>query len=227
MHESEKWKWSHSVVSDSSRPNGPQPTRLLQPWDFPGKSTGVGCHCLLPLLALESPINMRIFTWSPIRNKVVFFRPKGLKPQLDHLPRCPTPPLPNTHKEIHRHTKQGLKITASKWWMNCTIVGSPPRISSKRDKDRTTESLRSQSALRASRTKQPSVVTVSRSEGKGDHPSGQDLTLLVSMPMLSEFQTHSLECSGRTEKQCFLHDPLALAYVRKTHHRAILMFCAH
>ena len=25
-----------------------QPTRLLHPWDIPGKSTGVGCHCLLP-----------------------------------------------------------------------------------------------------------------------------------------------------------------------------------
>ena len=24
-----------------------QPTRLRLPWDFPGKSTGVGCHCLL------------------------------------------------------------------------------------------------------------------------------------------------------------------------------------
>ena len=23
-------------------------TRLLCPWDFPGKSTGVGCYCLLP-----------------------------------------------------------------------------------------------------------------------------------------------------------------------------------
>ena len=47
MHESKKWKWSRSVVSDSSRPHGLQPTRLLCPWDFPGKSTGVGCHCLL------------------------------------------------------------------------------------------------------------------------------------------------------------------------------------
>ena len=47
MHESEKWKWSHSVVSDCSWPRGLQPTRLLRPWDFPGKSTGVGCHCLL------------------------------------------------------------------------------------------------------------------------------------------------------------------------------------
>ena len=47
MHEREKWKWSRSVVSDSSRLHGLQPTRLLRPWDFPGKSTGVGCHCLL------------------------------------------------------------------------------------------------------------------------------------------------------------------------------------
>ena len=47
VHGSEKWKWSHSVVSDSLRPHGLQPTRLLHPWDFPGKSTGVGWHCLL------------------------------------------------------------------------------------------------------------------------------------------------------------------------------------
>ena len=29
------------------RPHGLQPARLLCPWDFPGKSTGVGCHFLL------------------------------------------------------------------------------------------------------------------------------------------------------------------------------------
>ena len=47
MHKSGKWKWSCSVMYNSSRPRGLQPTRLLRPWDFPGKSTGVGCHCLL------------------------------------------------------------------------------------------------------------------------------------------------------------------------------------
>ena len=47
MHESEKWKWSRSVVSDSLWSHELQPPRLLCPWDFPGKSTGVGCHCLL------------------------------------------------------------------------------------------------------------------------------------------------------------------------------------
>ena len=34
-------------MSDSLRPHGLQPTRLLHPRDFPGKSTGVGCHSLL------------------------------------------------------------------------------------------------------------------------------------------------------------------------------------
>ena len=47
VHESEKWEWSRSVMSDSSWPHGLQPTRLLCPWDFPGKSTGVSCHRLL------------------------------------------------------------------------------------------------------------------------------------------------------------------------------------
>ena len=47
MHESEKWKWSRSVLSDSSRPHGLQSSRLLHPWDFPGRSAGVGCDCLL------------------------------------------------------------------------------------------------------------------------------------------------------------------------------------
>ena len=48
MHESEKSKRSRSVVPDSSRPHGLQPTRLLRPRDFPGKRTGVECHRLLP-----------------------------------------------------------------------------------------------------------------------------------------------------------------------------------
>ena len=47
MHESEKWKWSHSVVSDSPWTHGLQPTRLLHPGNFLNKSTGVGGHSLL------------------------------------------------------------------------------------------------------------------------------------------------------------------------------------
>ena len=47
MNASEKWKWSRSVVSNPQRPHGLQPARFLCPWDFPGKSTGVGRQCLL------------------------------------------------------------------------------------------------------------------------------------------------------------------------------------
>ena len=36
-----------SVVSSSVRPCGLQSARLLCPWDFPGKNTGVGCHFLI------------------------------------------------------------------------------------------------------------------------------------------------------------------------------------
>ena len=31
-------------MSDFLRPHGLEPTRFLHPWNFPGKSTGVGCH---------------------------------------------------------------------------------------------------------------------------------------------------------------------------------------
>ena len=47
-----KWKWSCLAMSDPQRPHGLQPTRLLRPWDFPSKSTGVGCQCLLREVSL-------------------------------------------------------------------------------------------------------------------------------------------------------------------------------
>ena len=49
--EKKKVQWtllSGSVMSDSMQPHGLQPARLLSPWDFSGKNTGVGCHALLP-----------------------------------------------------------------------------------------------------------------------------------------------------------------------------------
>ena len=41
-------------MSDFVRPPGLQPTRLLRPWDSPGKNTGVGCHFLLQCIKVES-----------------------------------------------------------------------------------------------------------------------------------------------------------------------------
>ena len=58
-----KWKWSRSV-SDSSRLHGLQPTRLLCPRDFPGKSTGVGCHHLFhPYMTTGKTIALNIPTF--------------------------------------------------------------------------------------------------------------------------------------------------------------------
>ena len=36
------------------RPHRWQPTRLLRPWDSPGKNTGVGCHFLLQCMEMKS-----------------------------------------------------------------------------------------------------------------------------------------------------------------------------
>ena len=41
-------------MSNSVRPHRRQPTRLLCPWDSPGKNTGVGCHFLLQGMKVKS-----------------------------------------------------------------------------------------------------------------------------------------------------------------------------
>ena len=45
------------VVSSCLRSCGLQPTRLLRPWDSPGKNTGVGCHFLLQGIFLTQGSN--------------------------------------------------------------------------------------------------------------------------------------------------------------------------
>ena len=43
-----------SVVSSFLPPFGLQPTKLLCPWDSPGKNTGVGCHFHLQCMKVKS-----------------------------------------------------------------------------------------------------------------------------------------------------------------------------
>ena len=71
VHQNEKWKWSHSVVSNTQRPHGLQPTRLLRPWDFPGKSTGLGCHRLLWVVEHLLPCNLRKVQQRPVFGEVL------------------------------------------------------------------------------------------------------------------------------------------------------------
>ena len=55
--------FSHSVVSDSLRPHGLQPTRLLCPWDSPGKNTGVSCHFFLRKIFPDQGLNLCLLHW--------------------------------------------------------------------------------------------------------------------------------------------------------------------
>ena len=48
---------SCSVVSNSLQTQGLLPSRLLCPWDFPGKNTGVGCHFLPQGIFLTQGLN--------------------------------------------------------------------------------------------------------------------------------------------------------------------------
>ena len=49
-----------SIVSDSLKPHWLKPARLLCPWDFPGKNTGVGCHFLLQRIFLTQKLNLQL-----------------------------------------------------------------------------------------------------------------------------------------------------------------------
>ena len=54
---SNAWKWKVKVkLLSRVRPYGLQPSRVILPWGFPGKSTGVGCHCLLRTSPLKRNI---------------------------------------------------------------------------------------------------------------------------------------------------------------------------
>ena len=48
------------------QPHGLESTKLLCPWDFPGKNTGVGCHFLLQGLFLTQGSNPRLLQMSSV-----------------------------------------------------------------------------------------------------------------------------------------------------------------
>ena len=58
MHESEKWKWSCSVVSG---PHGLQPTRLLRPWIFQARVLEWGAIAFSGKIAWHSVIKLKIY----------------------------------------------------------------------------------------------------------------------------------------------------------------------
>ena len=104
-HESENWKWSCSVVSDPQRPHGLQPTRLPRPWDFPGKRTEVGFHCLLWSEALKIT--------KTIRDKwAVCILPFSV---------LVSEPFDWTQNKAEEQTKNPQSNPADLWWDNCSV----------------------------------------------------------------------------------------------------------
>ena len=66
-----------SGMSNSLWPYRLQPTRLLCPWDFPGKNTGVGCHFLLPGIFPTQGSNSRLLCLLHWQADSLHFVPPG------------------------------------------------------------------------------------------------------------------------------------------------------
>ena len=74
----------HTVVSNSLRPHGLQPTRLLCPRDSPGNSTGVGCHALLQGIFPTQGSNPSLLHLPALTAS--FFTTGFLYPEISHPP---------------------------------------------------------------------------------------------------------------------------------------------
>ena len=55
--------FSCQAVFHSLQPHGLQPSRVLCPWDSPGKNTGVGCHFLLQEIFLTQGLYPCLLHW--------------------------------------------------------------------------------------------------------------------------------------------------------------------
>jgi len=108
---SNAWKWK---VKGKSRSrvrllayHGLQPTRLLHPWDFPGKSTGVGGHCLLRITLLQM-IKAGSWTWAAyLEARVLSAIPQfyvSLWPWRQGFPR---------RAKMHPHCQEGQEDSSS------------------------------------------------------------------------------------------------------------------
>ena len=70
--------FSCPVMSNSLQPHGLQPDRLLCPWNFPGRNTGLGCHFLLQGIFLTQGVNPHLLQVSCIAGKFFTANPLGL-----------------------------------------------------------------------------------------------------------------------------------------------------
>ena len=144
-------------MSDSLRPHGLQPTRLLWSGDFPDKSTGVGCHFFLqglfptqgsnPPVSCVSCTSGEAFTTAPLGSPKVTVNPtqNWLKQSGNSMMsqnskskgqlavaalHCPPPstPMPT----LPRLPGSGLKVAASWFTLTARSKDCPPTTSGKK-----------------------------------------------------------------------------------------------
>ena len=110
---------SLSPVWRSVWPPGLQPTRLLCPWGYPSKNTGVGCHFLLqgnlsdPGIKPESPaLTGRFFTTetpgTPQIRKLLLHKPNRINTETATPVYTITKCLDVKDKEIHENRKRKM-----------------------------------------------------------------------------------------------------------------------
>ena len=115
---SNAWKYKVKVKSLCHvwllAPHGLQPTRLLRPWDFPGKNIGVGCHFLLHTKALGGTKNNCVYSWlGQIMDKIQ----KDQKPQL---------PFPNSQEQEQGTVRVGSTLGSERCTHHPKEGGKPP-----------------------------------------------------------------------------------------------------
>ena len=113
---------SHSVMFNSLWPHGLQPTRLLCPYNFSGKNTGVGCHFFLWGIFLIQGLNshpLQLLHWQVYSfwlflicfNLILFY---FIFWQVYSLPLCylGSPRLPLYNPKLRVWTGRSLKSPA-------------------------------------------------------------------------------------------------------------------
>ena len=102
--------------------------RLLHPWDFPGKSTGVGCHCLL--LQFSSVVQSCPTLWDPVNRSTPGLPVHHQLPdftqthvhqvsdaiQPSHPLSSPSPPAPIPHSIRVFSNESTLLVRWPKYW---------------------------------------------------------------------------------------------------------------
>ena len=96
---------SCSVMSDSLRPHGLQPARLLRPWNSPGNNTGVGCHFLLQGIFLTHGLNP---DFPHCRQTNYCLSHQGIEPTISFIvvPDCKQLECPTTGDMWYIHTME-------------------------------------------------------------------------------------------------------------------------